>query len=213
MNMFSGLKGEGLRNSIYYLEPSADAPLWSVVTSTYNHEHVEELIRLMNETQQLVDEHCRVQIMRSGPKQTLSHFLQQREFMVAMGKRVSVIPGDALLVDIELAVNLIKEEVNEELLAAVKQLVSGPMDGDHEQMLLTSILDGAVDAVYVIYQLCNTLGLPFDEAFAEVHRSNMAKKSPDGTVHYREDGKVLKPPGWTPPNLRAIIEKAQGEQE
>lgn len=143
--------------------------------------------------------------MRSGPKQTLSHFLQQREFMVAMGRRVAVIPGDALLADIELAVKLIEEEVNDELLPAVRAIVGG------QHADLVEILDGAVDAVYVIYQLCNTLGLPFDEAFAEVHRSNMTKKSPDGTVHYREDGKVLKPHGWTPPNIRAIIEKAQGE--
>lgn len=149
--------------------------------------------------------------MRSGPKQALSHFLQQREFMVAMGKYVALAPGDVMLADVELAIKLIEEEVNEELLPAVKQIFAGPMDGDHEQLLLTSILDGAVDSVYVIYQLCNTLGLPFDEAFAEVHRSNMAKRAPDGTVHYREDGKVLKPPGWTPPNIRAIIEKAQGD--
>lgn len=187
MNMFSGLKGEGLAKEC-------------------------QLDRLRGKSCNLFyfDRERNTYIMRSGPKQILSHFLQQREFMVAMGKRVAVIPGDALLADVGLAVKLIEEEVNEELLPAVKQLAN-LMDGDHERMLLTAVLDGAVDAVYVIYQLCNTLGLPFDEAFAEVHRSNMAKKSPDGTVHYREDGKVLKPPGWTPPDLRSIIGKAMGE--
>lgn len=184
MNMFSGLKGEGLRNR------HRDKAMRHVHNYSFGTE----------------------KFMRSGPKQTLSHFLQQREFMVAMGRRVSVIPGDALLADIELAVKLIKEEVNDELLPAVRMLPD-PMDGDHHNMLLTSVLDGAVDAVYVIYQLCNTLGLPFDEAFAEVHRSNMAKKSPDGTVHYREDGKVLKPHGWTPPDLRSIIERHSAQSE
>lgn len=148
--------------------------------------------------------------MRSGPKQTLSHFLQQREFMVAMGKRVSVIPGDTLKDDLDLAVKLIQEEVNEELLTAVRDFSNPQFD---KTAMLIEILDGAVDAVYVIYQLCNTLGLPFDEAFAEVHRSNMAKRSPDGTVHYREDGKVLKPHGWTPPNIRAIIERHSSQSE
>lgn len=148
--------------------------------------------------------------MRSGPKQTTSHFLQQREFLVAMGKRVSVIPGDALLADIELAVKLIDEEVNKELLPAVR-LLPDPLND--KVPLLAEILDGAVDAVYVIYQLCNVLGLPFDEAFEEVHRSNMAKRSPDGTVHYREDGKVLKPPGWTPPDLRSIIARHSAQSE
>ena len=148
--------------------------------------------------------------MRSGPKQTLSHFLQQREFMVAMGKRVSVIPGDTLKDDLDLAVKLIQEEVNEELLPAVQDFSNPQFD---KTAMLIDILDGAVDAVYVIYQLCNTLGLPFDEAFAEVHRSNMAKRAPDGTVHYREDGKVLKPHGWTPPNLRAIIARHSSQSE
>lgn len=148
--------------------------------------------------------------MRSGPKQTLSHFLQQREFMVAMGKRVAVIPGDTLKDDLDLAVKLIQEEVNEELLPAVRDFSNPQFD---KTTMLIDILDGAVDAVYVIYQLCNTLGLPFDEAFAEVHRSNMAKRAPDGTVHYREDGKVLKPPGWTPPNIGAIIKRHSSQSE
>jgi len=180
MNLFSGLKGESLRNR-----------------------HKDKAMRHAHNYQFGTDK-----FMRSGPKQTLSHFMQQREFMVAMGKRVAVAPGDALLADIELAVKLIQEEVNGELLPAIKDLANPVFD---KTSVLIDLLDGAVDSVYVIYQLCNTLGLPFDEAFAEVHRSNMAKRAPDGTVHYREDGKVLKPPGWTPPNLRAIIEKAQGD--
>ena len=60
MNMFSGLKGEGLRNSTYYLEPSADAPLWPMIIPAYNQEHVEDLLKLVRETQQLVDEFCGV---------------------------------------------------------------------------------------------------------------------------------------------------------
>jgi predicted HAD superfamily Cof-like phosphohydrolase len=35
----------------------------------------------------------------------------------------------------------------------------------------------------------------------------LAKISPSGKVEKREDGKVLKPAGWTPPNIKAIIRK------
>ena len=150
--------------------------------------------------------------MRSGPKQTLSHFLQQREFILAMGKRVTTIPGDALPEDVELAVRLIDEEVNEELIPAIKDVLLLRPDWN-KTAVLAEILDGAVDAVYVIYQLCNTLGLPFDEAFAEVHRANMAKRIPDGTVHYREDGKVLKPAGWKPPSIQEIIARHSSQSE
>jgi predicted HAD superfamily Cof-like phosphohydrolase len=31
----------------------------------------------------------------------------------------------------------------------------------------------------------------------------------DGKPIYREDGKVLKPEGWTPPDIKSIIENAK----
>jgi predicted HAD superfamily Cof-like phosphohydrolase len=48
----------------------------------------------------------------------------------------------------------------------------------------------------------------FDEegAWKEVMRTNFAKIDKDtGKVVKREDGKVLKPDGWTPPNLGTFI--------
>ena len=44
----------------------------------------------------------------------------------------------------------------------------------------------------------------YDDAVNEVHRSNMAKLV-DGKVLRREDGKVLKPEGWQPPQLAQFI--------
>jgi predicted HAD superfamily Cof-like phosphohydrolase len=41
----------------------------------------------------------------------------------------------------------------------------------------------------------------FDEAFAEVHRSNMSKLGEDGKPVLREDGKIMKGPNFSPPNL------------
>jgi predicted HAD superfamily Cof-like phosphohydrolase len=49
-------------------------------------------------------------------------------------------------------------------------------------------------------------GYKVDEAWAEVARSNLAKIDPTtGKVTKRADGKVLKPEGWTPPNLTPFI--------
>jgi predicted HAD superfamily Cof-like phosphohydrolase len=48
----------------------------------------------------------------------------------------------------------------------------------------------------------------YDDAFNEVHRSNMAKLV-DGKVLRRDDGKVLKPEGWQPPQLAQFL---PGEQ-
>ena len=41
----------------------------------------------------------------------------------------------------------------------------------------------------------------FEQCFDEVHRSNMSKLSPHGKPIYREDGKVLKGPNYTPADL------------
>ena len=48
-------------------------------------------------------------------------------------------------------------------------------------------------------------GIPFKVIYDEIHRSNMAKLMPDGSVKRRADGKVQKPDGWTPPNIASIL--------
>lgn len=64
------------------------------------------------------------------------------------------------------------------------------------------------ELVLMIWNVCAIAyhyHMPLNEIFAEVHRSNMAKALPDGTVRYRDDGKVLKPDSWTPPDIKSIL--------
>ena len=49
------------------------------------------------------------------------------------------------------------------------------------------------------------LNIPINAVFVEVHRSNMAKLMPDGSVRRRQDGKIQKPDGWSPPNIAAVL--------
>lgn len=63
------------------------------------------------------------------------------------------------------------------------------------------------DVVYVAYGAALTYGIDLDAAVAEVHRANMSKIGPDGRPLYREDGKVLKGPGYTPPNMAFVLER------
>jgi predicted HAD superfamily Cof-like phosphohydrolase len=44
-----------------------------------------------------------------------------------------------------------------------------------------------------------------EDIFDEVHRSNMSKLGPDGKPLYREDGKVLKGPNYSPPNVSKYL--------
>jgi len=61
------------------------------------------------------------------------------------------------------------------------------------------------DLVYVCYQYAENLGWDLDEALDRVHNSNMTKLGSDGKPIYREDGKVLKGPNYTPPNLSDLV--------
>ena len=63
-------------------------------------------------------------------------------------------------------------------------------------------LDACMDMIWVVLGYCYMKGWNVDAAWKEVARSNLAKINPEtGKVIKREDGKVLKPEGWTPPQL------------
>ncbi|MBK9177602.1 MAG: nucleoside triphosphate pyrophosphohydrolase family protein [Flavobacteriales bacterium] len=89
---------------------------------------------------------------------------------------------------------LIREENEEYLDAAMK--------GD-----LVEVADALGDILYI---LCGTLlkhGLEhkIDQVFREIQRSNMSKLGADGKPIYREDGKVMKGPGYFKPDIAAIL--------
>ena len=96
---------------------------------------------------------------------------------------------------IELRIKLLREEVEEYAEAA--------RTGD-----LVEVLDALADIGYILAGTIINHGMQniYDDAFDEVHRSNMAKLV-DGKVLRREDGKVMKPQGWTPPQLAQFVTK------
>jgi len=74
---------------------------------------------------------------------------------------------------------------------------------------LVEVADALGDMLYI---LCGTIiehGLQdkIDEVFDEIQRSNMSKLGENGEPIYREDGKVLKGPGYFKPNIEAILKK------
>jgi predicted HAD superfamily Cof-like phosphohydrolase len=77
-------------------------------------------------------------------------------------------------------------------------------DGD-----LTKVADVLADLMYVLLGTYVAHGLyrQAEALFDEVHPSNMAKLGDDGQPILSEDGKILKPDNWEPPNLAAILGK------
>ena len=67
-------------------------------------------------------------------------------------------------------------------------------------------LDALVDILVVTMGAIRAAGWDGEAAWNEVMRTNFAKIDPDtGKVRKREDGKVLKPEGWRPPQLEKFI--------
>lgn len=67
-------------------------------------------------------------------------------------------------------------------------------------------LDALIDILVVTIGAIHSAGFNAEAAWKEVMHTNFAKIDKDtGKVRKREDGKVLKPVGWNPPNLEPFI--------
>lgn len=69
---------------------------------------------------------------------------------------------------------------------------------------LEEVAKELADLLYVVYGTAEELGIPLEWVFKAVHKSNMSKVWPDGTVERNSFGKVLKPPTYTKPDLSFI---------
>lgn len=94
----------------------------------------------------------------------------------------------------DLRIRLLREEFEEYL--------EGEANDD-----IVEIADALGDILYIVYGTAVSYGIPIDEIFQEIHDSNMSKLGEDGEPIYREDGKVLKGPGYFKPRIDAIIER------
>ncbi len=104
---------------------------------------------------------------------------------------------------LKLREKLIDEEV-EETFEALYNLRTEP--ALYIESNMAEVADGIADTIYVLLGTAATLGLPMAEIWRRVHESNMAKVK-DG-VRKREDGKILKPEGWQPPDVLGAIREA-----
>ena len=118
-------------------------------------------------------------------------FRDQEKFMKACDQTVNEFNKDQF----NLYVTLIEEEANE-LADAITA---------HDQV---ETVDALIDILVVTIGALHSMGADAEGAWKEVMATNFAKIDRDtGKVRKREDGKVLKPQGWTPPDLKPYIRK------
>jgi len=73
---------------------------------------------------------------------------------------------------------------------------------------LVEQLDALIDILVVTIGAIHSAGFDGEGAWKEVMATNFAKVDREtGRVRKREDGKVLKPQGWTPPDLTGYLTK------
>ena len=127
----------------------------------------------------------------------MTMFTDVKDFHQAFGQRIGEKPELPDSAERDLRVKLLREEFREYIDA----------ETDHD---IIEIADALADIIYIACGTAVSYGIPLDNLFSEVHRSNMAKLV-DGKVIRREDGKVQKPADWTPPDVRGILDKAHTE--
>jgi predicted HAD superfamily Cof-like phosphohydrolase len=103
----------------------------------------------------------------------------------------------------QLRADLIREEARE-VAEAAERAARSLEAGDLGQMARE-----LADLTYVTYGACITVGIDLDRAVAAVHAANLSKLGPDGKPIMRPDGKVLKGPGYRPPDMSAALQGAR----
>ena len=68
------------------------------------------------------------------------------------------------------------------------------------------VLDAILDIIVVSVGMAHSAGFDIEGGWEEVIRSNMSKVDQEtGKVLKREDGKILKPASFSPPNLNPFL--------
>ena len=89
------------------------------------------------------------------------------------------------------------------------------IDEEHQELLEATLaddqveqLDALIDILVVTIGAIHSAGFDAEGAWKEVMKTNFAKIDKEtGKVRKREDGKVLKPVGWMPPELAPFVGK------
>jgi predicted HAD superfamily Cof-like phosphohydrolase len=124
-------------------------------------------------------------------KQMTNPFRDQEKFMRACDQTVEGF-NEA---QYKLYTDLIEEEF--------KELKDAIAAGD-----IVEQLDALEDILVVTIGAIHSAGMDGEGGWKEVMKTNFAKIDRDtGKVRKREDGKVLKPVGWTPPELAPFVSK------
>ena len=101
--------------------------------------------------------------------------------------------------------------MNDSQYAMYRSLIAEEFRELQEAHDMEAELDALIDILVVTIGAIHSAGFDAEGAWKEVMSTNFAKiDKKTGKVIKREDGKVLKPDGWTPPNLKDFLTRHKG---
>ena len=122
----------------------------------------------------------------------MSNFKDVKIFMEKFGQMVRTKPQFPDEKTMYLRLDLIKEELSE-------------LEEAMKTKNLKEVADALTDILYVTDGAGYAYGIDLDQCFKEVQRANMSKLGEDGKPIYNDQGKVMKGPNYTKPDLSKFI--------
>jgi predicted HAD superfamily Cof-like phosphohydrolase len=114
-------------------------------------------------------------------------------FLKAVGQETPAFPQENVSDQAELYKKLIEEEYSEFIEA----------DNNNDDV---ERIDACFDMMWVIVGYMKSRGWDCENIWDEGAKSNLSKIDPvTGLVKRREDGKILKPEGWKPPDFTKFV--------
>lgn len=102
--------------------------------------------------------------------------------------------------------DLVREEVGE-LEEAMAAFNASETEAEEIQAKADA-LDAICDSIWVLIGLARTMDLPLEAGWDAVASTNLKKIDPVlGTVRRDENGKIMKPERWVPPNMVRLIKE------
>lgn len=115
-----------------------------------------------------------------------------REFHKAFNHPIKHRPTPATLDRANVRMSWIEEEIDEFIQAV-------------EDKDIVEQADAMIDVIYFAIGTLVEIGVEPQSLFEIVQKANMSKLWDDGKPHYKNDGKIMKPPSWIDPH--PLLEK------
>jgi predicted HAD superfamily Cof-like phosphohydrolase len=105
---------------------------------------------------------------------------------------------------------LVREEIGE--LEEAMSAYNASENQQEEAQASADALDAICDSIWVLIALAKAMNLPLEWGWDAVASTNLKKIDPElGIVNRDQNGKIMKPDRWVPPDMLRIVNESRGQ--